>query len=244
MVNWQLGMAPDIGGTFLKSFQQGQEQGRETASRNALATFASNPDDPQAMNALLPHLKPEQMFSVVQGRQKAQAEAAEAAKKQREATAKYVANAAFDIVTLPEAQRAAAWDAYIDQGAAQHPDLVQYKGQYTPQALQALVAEAGKSEEFSRYQRPTYVPIGEAGLAGFQYGVPIQQGGQTQNFAQGAPNQSAPAGSAPARPDPGSVPKPAGMTDAQIWAQAHEAVRNGANADDVFRRLQAWGMNP
>lgn len=38
--------------------------------------------------------------------------------------------------------------------------------------------------------------------------------------------------------------KPAGMTDDQIWAQAHEAVRNGANADDVFRQLQAWGMQP
>lgn len=38
--------------------------------------------------------------------------------------------------------------------------------------------------------------------------------------------------------------KPQGMTDDQIWAQAHEAVRNGASADEVFRRLQTWGMKP
>lgn len=38
--------------------------------------------------------------------------------------------------------------------------------------------------------------------------------------------------------------KPAGLTDDQIWAQAHEAVRNGANVEEVFRQLQAWGMKP
>lgn len=116
-----------------------------------------------------------------QQQQKAQQEAAD---KAREGAAKYVANAAFQIITLPEAQRAQAWDAYIDQASGQFPELAQYKGQYTPQALQALVAEAGKSQEFAQFQRPTYVPIGEQGLAGFQFGQPIQQGGQPQNFAQ------------------------------------------------------------
>lgn len=41
-----------------------------------------------------------------------------------------------------------------------------------------------------------------------------------------------------------ATPKPSGLTDDQIWSQAHEAVRNGANADEVFRRLQSWGMQP
>ncbi len=33
------------------------------------------------------------------------------------------------------------------------------------------------------FQQPKYEAIGEAGLAGFQYGKPIQQGGQPQSFA-------------------------------------------------------------
>lgn len=38
--------------------------------------------------------------------------------------------------------------------------------------------------------------------------------------------------------------RPAGLTDEQLFAQAHEAVRNGANVEEVFRQLQAWGVNP
>ena len=51
------------------------------------------------------------------------------------------------------------------------------------------------------------------------------------------------AGPAPQAPQ-APPPRPQGMTDDQIWAQAHEAVRNGANVEEVFRRLQAWGLNP
>lgn len=62
--------------------------------------------------------------------------------------------------------------------------------------------------------------------------TPVQQG-------VGQPATS-PSPSKPAAP----TPKPSGMTDQQIWAQAHEAVRNGADVNEVFRRLQSWGMNP
>jgi len=57
---------------------------------------------------------------------------------------------------------------------------------------------------------------------------------------------AAPAGGGPAAPPAPQIiaQKPAGMTDDQIWAQAHQAVRDGANVDTVFRQLQAWGMKP
>lgn len=182
-INWALGQMPDVGGNAMAAFREGQERKKHDMGQNALAGYAADPSE-QNLNALFPYMEPQQVFSVVQGRQKAQADQHEMAQKQRGEMAKYVANAAFDIIQRPEQERAAAWDAYIEQGAQQYPGLTQYRGQYTPQALQALVAEAGKSQEFAQFQRPTYTPIGEQGLAGFQYGQPIQQGGQPQNFAQ------------------------------------------------------------
>lgn len=38
--------------------------------------------------------------------------------------------------------------------------------------------------------------------------------------------------------------RPAGMSDSQLINAAHDAVRQGANVETVFRRLQAWGVNP
>lgn len=41
-----------------------------------------------------------------------------------------------------------------------------------------------------------------------------------------------------------SPPRPAGADDATLKRQALEAVRNGANIDEVMARLQAWGVRP
>lgn len=184
-INWGMGIMPDIGGNAMAAFQAGQERKQQELGRNALSAYATDPSEGN-LNALA-HYAPEFVI-------KHRGDVAAASEKQRGETAKYVANAAFHIITLPPEQRPAAWDAYIEQGAQQHPDLMQYKGQYSPQALDALVAEAGKSQEFAQFQQPRYTPVGEQGLAGFQYGVPIQQSGQPQNFAQ-----------APAAPQPGMV---------------------------------------
>lgn len=103
---------------------------------------------------------------------------------------KYIASAAYQIAPLPsEAEKAAAWDSYIDRGVAMFPGLAQYKGKYSPESLNAILAQAGEMQQFQTYQQPKYTPVGEGGLAGFQFGVPIQQGGQAQNFG---PSASAP----------------------------------------------------
>jgi hypothetical protein len=106
----------------------------------------------------------------------------------------FIAQAAYQIVQLPEEQRPQAWDAYIQQGVQLGFDgLAQFQGRYDPQTLNGVVAKAGEMKQFQEFQQPKYTPIGEAGLAGFQFGQPIQQGGQPQNF-----------GSVPA-PPPGFV---------------------------------------
>lgn len=94
----------------------------------------------------------------------------------------YITNAAFQIKTLPVDQQAAAWDSYIDRGIAQFPGLAKYKGQYSEENLNSIVAQAGKMQELQTFMQPKYVPVGEGGLQGFQFGVPI--GG---NAAQAAP---------------------------------------------------------
>lgn len=98
----------------------------------------------------------------------------------------FIANAAYQIVQLPEEQRPQAWDAYIQQGVQLGFDgLGQFLGQYNPQTLNGVVAKAGEMKQFQEFQQPKYTPIGEAGLAGFQFGQPIQQGGQPQDFGGG-----------------------------------------------------------
>jgi hypothetical protein len=95
----------------------------------------------------------------------------------------FISNAAFQIVQLPPEQQPAAWDAYIQQGMQMGFDgLGQFLGQYDPQTLNSVVAKAGQMKEYQQFQQPKYTPIGEAGLAGFQFGQPIQEGGQPQNF--------------------------------------------------------------
>lgn len=76
-------------------------------------------------------------------------------------------------------------------------------------------------------------------------------GGETRlhlpNFVgapQAAVGQAQPMPSVSPQQQPVIAQKPQGVSDDQIWAQAHEAVRNGADVNEVFRRLQAWGMNP
>lgn len=102
----------------------------------------------------------------------------------------FIANAAYQIVQLPPEQRAQAWDAYVQQGVQLGFDgLAQYAGQYSDQALNSIVAKAGEMKEFQTFQQPKYVPVGEGGLSGFQFGQPIMQGGQPQNFGGGQPVQ-------------------------------------------------------
>lgn len=141
---------------------------------------------------------------------------------------KYLSEAAFNIVTLPENQRAAAWDSYIEQGTARFPGLAQYRGKYSPQALQSAVAQAGQMQEFMTFQQPKYVPVGENGLQGFQYGKPIGEG---QPPATGQASQT-----------PIIPTRPAGKTDSDLLREAREAIDGGAPYEQVFKQLDAWGV--
>lgn len=93
----------------------------------------------------------------------------------------YITSAAFQINTLPPEQRSAAWDSYIERGVAQYPGLAKYKGQYSEENLNSIVAQAGKMQELQTFMQPKYIPRGEGGLQGFQYGLPLPDNGGSAN---------------------------------------------------------------
>lgn len=75
----------------------------------------------------------------------------------------YIGQAALRVSQLPAEQRAAAWDSYIAQGAQTFPDLAQYQGKYSPDALNAALAQAGQVKTFLELEKPDYRVIPEGG---------------------------------------------------------------------------------
>jgi len=76
----------------------------------------------------------------------------------------FIGNAALQVSQLPEAQRPAAWDAYINQGVRLGMrDIGQYAGQYSPDALNAVLAQANQTKAFIEMTRPDLRVIPEGG---------------------------------------------------------------------------------
>jgi hypothetical protein len=114
-----------------------------------------------------------------------------ASKQQVDQVMGAIAQQAFSILQQPENQRGALLQQALQGLQAQGIDTSQFTLSGDPtQDLKSALAVAGKLDQWERFAQPSYQPIGEAGLAGFQFGQPIQQGGQVQNF--GAPQQAAP----------------------------------------------------
>jgi hypothetical protein len=75
-INWGLAVPPNIGETFLRSFERGQAMGQQRRTHNALAAYAQNPDDPKAFTALAQNA-PQFAIKIGQDRQAAARQAQE-----------------------------------------------------------------------------------------------------------------------------------------------------------------------
>jgi hypothetical protein len=91
------------------------------------------------------------------------------------------ANAAMDVLQRPPEQRAAAWDAYIDQFAGSAPDLLKYKGQYNEQTARAVIAQSDMITKLHEMEQPRYQAIPEGGTL-----VDTRNPQAVQQFAQSA----------------------------------------------------------
>lgn len=78
-INWGLGVAPDVGGTFMNALNQGQQQRKQEQAQNALTAYATNPND-ETLNAVAQY-DPQMVIQERARMQQSQASQAEAAQK-------------------------------------------------------------------------------------------------------------------------------------------------------------------
>lgn len=179
------------GRAFQQGLAQAKAEREEREVRGALSAYAVNPDDPTAFERLAqyrPELaiqirqdqeKRQQQAQVADlqrrfaaGDREAGAQLAgidleaydkladnERAQMGERVTA--IGQAALRISQLPEAERPAAWDAAVDQLSANFPELAQFRGQYSPEALMSAIDSAKLVNDFFELERPRWTPIPE-----------------------------------------------------------------------------------
>lgn len=111
-----------------------------------------------------------------------------AQKQQVDGVMKTVGQTAFHILQMPEDQQGPALQQALQGLKSQGMDLSGLDLNQPPkQILMSALAMSGQLDQYEQFAQPKYTPVGEGGLAGFQFGQPIQQGGQPQNFGPAAP---------------------------------------------------------
>lgn len=214
-VNWNMGAMPDIGGNALAAFKNGQQERRQEDGQKALSAYAVSPDDPNAFGALAqfhPQIAIQEreritkkkeadaerqtIGAALNGDQEARKRLAyvnsemflklgDEGKKQLADTYEKVGQGAWSILQMPPEQQGPALQQFMQQMQID-PSKLNLNG--TPeQNLKMALAYAGKLDEWEKFAQPDYTAVGEAGLAGFQFGKPIMQGGAPQNFGPALP---------------------------------------------------------
>jgi hypothetical protein len=220
-INWGLAQMPDIGGNIMRAFEAGQAKRKEVDAQNALAAYATDPNE-NNLNALAPHnpgfVMQQRQVMHKQARETEERQLVGAAlngdplarqklayinsdmylkldenhKKVVDQTMGTIAQQAFSILQLPPQQQGPALQQALTGLQAQGIDTSGFKMTGDPtQDLKSALAMTGHLDEWEKFAQPNYTPVGEAGLAGFQFGKPINgSGGGPQNFApqQAAPN--------------------------------------------------------
>lgn len=186
--NWGLSRG---GNSFENAFGVGVQLGQQNKrnnQQNALTQYALNPDDPKAFEGLAQHApqfamrerqnqqkrQQEQKFrglrlKALQGDKGAQQQlavidtdaynrATDDQRKQSDESDKAMAQAVFQLQQLPEQERGQRWDAIATELGAD--ELV---GQYSPVAVDAILAKGGVAKAFQEFQRPRYQVIPEGG---------------------------------------------------------------------------------
>lgn len=246
-INWEMGIAPDAGMNALNAFEEGKRMRREQLARNALGTLVQNPNDTQAFGTLA-SASPEIAMKFREN----QVAVAKAQREQQQQQVQVMGN------LLGQANDEASYQTALSAAKLHGIDTTGAPANYDPQWIDGMrmVVQAYQKDGGAKLTSlaQNLVALGyKPGTAEFraqlaagmnsEYAKPyIDASGATRLHT---PNITVPAqGPQPARRAAIIPQRPAGMTNDQLWAQAHDAVRRGANVDDVFRQLQAWGVNP
>jgi hypothetical protein len=182
-----------IGMNILGAFQMGRQERERQDYRTAVGDYATNPTG-EGLNALAryaPEFVLEERGRLQQQEQQQrqadlQRRAASgdptalgelagididawgklntAERQQHEQRVKVIGQAALAVSQLPPEQRPAAWDSYIGQLSQQYPELAEYRGQYSEQALMGAIAQSEQMGKFFELSRPSYQVIPEGGV--------------------------------------------------------------------------------
>lgn len=188
-VNWNLGLMQSNPLAMVQAgFQQGQAMRQEHDQRNALLGYVKNPNDPSAA-VNFAQAGDGRMAMQVMGDQRQQASQArladvrtraaqgdpaakselagldwegwakldEGTRKQAKERVEVLGQAAL-IADTPQ-----KWDAVIDQLAPQYPELARYKGKFSPEARNAVIAQAGEAKALMEQLEPKYVSVPAGG---------------------------------------------------------------------------------
>lgn len=181
------------GMAFQAGMQHARAEREDREARGALSAYALNPDDPANFERLAQYrpdvaiqfrqdqTKREQAAAVSDlqrraagGDRTAMAELAgidldaydKLVDNERQTVAEragVIGQAALRISQLPPEQRPTAWDAAIGQLSEQYPELAEYRGQYSEEALMGAIDSAKLVNDFHRLSRPDYQAIPEGG---------------------------------------------------------------------------------
>jgi hypothetical protein len=141
-IDWGLALPRvNVGNALLAGVEQGRAARREMDQQSALAAYSANPNDPDALNKLMPY-QPELAARLGQQRFQQQTAATEQAKAADMEQKKFWAKAVKGVADP------AAWDGLVDWAVANgHPEAEQLRGQFSPQARLAIMAEGGEADE-------------------------------------------------------------------------------------------------
>lgn len=253
-----------IGQNALLAFDRGRQMRQEEKGRQAATAYARDPSNPDTINALAefnPEMalqarqQLDQQQAAGQRRQligqayqgnadamaqlygidpETAARLDDRTKAKLKAGADFAAQAAFGLARLPEAQRAAAWDQYIDRGVAMGiAGLEGLRGQYSPEQLNAMLAQAGQMDEYQKFIQPDTVSIAPG--AGLYSMNPMTQ--QIETLVQ--PNYG---GAAPFSPVQGGGPQVGQIEDGHRFKGGNPADPN--NWESVGGGAQTQATRP
>ncbi|RYG90108.1 MAG: hypothetical protein EON59_00580 [Alphaproteobacteria bacterium] len=188
-VNWNLGLNQVNPLAALQmGMQQGQAMRQQQTQQNALVSYVQNPSDPNAA-VNFAQAGDGRMAMQVMGDQRQQAQSARitdvrtrAAQGDPEARSELAGLDWDSWLKMDEGTRKQAkervevlgqaaliadnpqkWDAVIDQLAPQYPELAQYKGKFSPEGRQAVIAQAGEAKALIEQTEPKYLGVPDGG---------------------------------------------------------------------------------
>ena len=252
----------DVGGMFNQGLEQGRQQRIERETDNALRAYAQNPNDPNAVNALLRYnprlgMQLQQQQREQQQRQQSQVQTGQALGGDMQSFRQLAQTDPEQWNRIrPEVERATRtvgqaamwaddpqkWDQMVAQLSADYPDLAQYRGRFSPELRARFIAEAGQMTQFMEQQQPRVQSVAPGGAI-----VAMDRDGTNQGYVVAPPGMTdAPAYIPPAQRQPAmaGAPQAAPLTETEagpiMQAAMQTKVMSQADAD---RFIAALGPN-